>query len=355
MKVATVVGARPQFVKCAPVSRILRKKHDEILIHTGQHYDYGMSEIFFEELEIPKPEYNLGIGSGTHGHQTGAMLSAIEDVLLKEEPDVLLVYGDTNSTIAGALAASKLHIPVAHVEAGLRSFDRRMPEEINRVLTDHISNILFCPTEMAIRNLKKEGIENNVYHTGDVMTDAVVYNLQRAVKSSNLLEKLSLKKKGYVAATIHRPSNTDSIENMKSIFKAFELSGKTIVFPIHPRTKKYIVEYGLPIPANVLLIDPLGYLDMLILTGNAEMMITDSGGVQKEAYIMRTPCLTLRENTEWIETLEGNWNILLSSNRVDDIIHALLYERKLGVWNPVFGDGHGAEQIVSLLENIINC
>lgn len=280
MKIVTIVGARPQFIKCAPLSRVLRQKHDEILVHTGQHYDYGMSEIFFKELGIPKPDYNLGIGSGTHGHQTGAMLSAIEDVLIKESPDILIVYGDTNSTISGALAASKLHIPIVHVEAGLRSFDRAMPEEINRVLTDHISDLLFCPTDTAVQNLKDEGIVNGVYHVGDVMADAVMYNKERAGEVSDIIESLSLSKDKYITATIHRPSNTDSIENMSSIFSAFEKSDKCIVFPIHPRTKKYIKEYKINIPENVMLLDPLGYLDMLRLMGNSEMIVTDSGGVQ---------------------------------------------------------------------------
>lgn len=350
MKIVTIVGARPQFIKCAPVSRALRKNHTEILVHTGQHYDYGMSEVFFKELEIPKPDYNLGIGSASHGHQTGAMLAGIEDVLIKEEPDWLLVYGDTNSTIAGALAATKLHIPVAHVEAGLRSFDRRMPEEINRVMTDHLSDILFCPTETAIENLKKEGITKGVYHVGDVMTDAVLFNKERAEQHSTILKDMGFAKKNYIAATIHRPSNTDSIENMKSIFKAFEQISKTVVFPIHPRTKKYLAQYNIKVPENVILIEPLGYLDMLSLTENAYHMITDSGGVQKEAYILKTPCTTLRENTEWVETLNGNWNVLVKSSDSDMIVGAVSKPRVLGEGKPVFGDGHGAEKIVELLE-----
>ena len=350
MRVVTIVGARPQFIKCAPVSRELRKKHEEILVHTGQHYDYGMSDIFFEELSIPKPDYNLGIGSGNHGAQTGAMLAAIEEVLLKEKPDWLLVYGDTNSTVAGALAAAKLHIPVIHVEAGLRSFDKRMPEEINRIMTDHLSDLLICPTKTAVANLKTEGIVNGVHHVGDVMADAVLYNKGRASLHSKILEIVGVSKGKYIAATIHRPSNTDSKENMESIFSAFERSGKTIVFPIHPRTRKYITEYNIDIPENVHLIEPLGYLDMLQLTANAEKVVTDSGGVQKEAYILKVPCVTLRENTEWVETLNNGWNKLLDSANTDAISKSIDETIIPGEWVPVFGDGHGSEKIVDILE-----
>ena len=350
MKIVTIVGARPQFIKCAPVSRALRKNHTEVLVHTGQHYDYGMSEIFFRELDIPLPDYNLGIGSGSHGHQTGSMLAAIEDVLQKECPDALLVYGDTNSTIAGALAAAKLHIPVIHIEAGLRSFDKRMPEEINRILTDHISDLLFCPTETAVQNLKNEGITKGVYHVGDVMADAVLFNKERADAYSNVLKTVGTAKKQYIAATIHRPSNTDSKENMTAILQAFGTCGKTVIFPIHPRTKKYLQEYNLTIPENVHLLDPLGYLDMLHLTANAEKIVTDSGGVQKEAYLLKTPCITLRENTEWIETLTGGWNVLVHSHNPQDILRVLNADIHPENWTPVFGDGHGAEKTVELLE-----
>ncbi|WP_332449118.1 non-hydrolyzing UDP-N-acetylglucosamine 2-epimerase, partial [Methanoculleus sp.] len=232
MKIVSIVGARPQFIKCAPVSRELRKAHEEILVHTGQHYDHGMSEVFFEELGIPKPDYNLGIGSGTHGRQTGAMLGAIEDVLQKEEPDVVLVYGDTNSTLAGALAAAKLHIPVAHVEAGLRSFDRRMPEEVNRVLTDHASDILFCPTETAARNLAVEGVTEGVFLVGDVMCDAMEYNCVIAEERSRVLEEVGVRPGEYLVVTVHRPSNTDSRENMAAIFGALGEAGRPVVFPV---------------------------------------------------------------------------------------------------------------------------
>jgi len=317
MKIVSIVGARPQFIKCAPLSRELRKVHHEILVHTGQHYDHDMSDIFFEELNIPKPDYNLGIGSGSHGEQTGKMLTEIEKVLLKEKPDLVLVYGDTNSTLAGALAAVKLHIRVAHVEAGLRSFDRNMPEEINRVLTDHISDILFCPTQTAVDNLSKEGITQGVHLVGDVMLDALEYNKTVAEKKSKILEVLGLKKDKYLVITIHRPSNTDSRENLNNIIKALREIGEAVVFPVHPRTKKFLQEYGLDFPANVRLMDPLGYLDMLKLMAGARKILTDSGGIQKEAYMLGVPCVTLRENTEWVETLEGGWNVLVGGAGID--------------------------------------
>ncbi|MBU4138641.1 MAG: UDP-N-acetylglucosamine 2-epimerase (non-hydrolyzing) [Euryarchaeota archaeon] len=317
MKIVSIVGARPQFIKCAPLSRELRKVHHEILVHTGQHYDHDMSDIFFEELNIPKPDYNLGIGSGSHGEQTGKMLTEIEKVLLKEKPDLVLVYGDTNSTLAGALAAVKLHIRVAHVEAGLRSFDRNMPEEINQVLTDHISDILFCPTQTAVDNLSKEGITQGVHLVGDVMLDALEYNKTVAEKKSKILEVLGLKKDKYLVITIHRPSNTDSRENLNNIIKALREIGEAVVFPVHPRTKKFLQEYGLDFPANVRLMDPLGYLDMLKLMAGARKILTDSGGIQKEAYMLGVPCVTLRENTEWVETLEGGWNVLVGGAGID--------------------------------------
>ena len=257
MKIASIVGARPQFIKCASVSRELRKEHEEVLIHTGQHYDHGMSEVFFEELAIPKPDYNLNIGSGAHGHQTGAMLGAIEDVLQQENPDLVLVYGDTNSTLAGALAAAKLHVPVAHVEAGLRSFDRRMPEEINRVLTDHCSDLLFCPTKTAVENLAAEGITGGVHLVGDVMVDAMNYNRAVAEERSRILRRSGFDR-GYVI-TVHRPSNTDSQENMVAILGASQRR-MPVVFPVHPRTRNYPGGMAFAkMPENVQVTEPLGY------------------------------------------------------------------------------------------------
>jgi len=324
MKIVTVVGARPQFIKCAPVSRELRKEHQEILVHTGQHYDPDMSGIFFEELHIPKPDYHLDVGSASHGKQTGEILAKTEEVLIKEKPDLVLVYGDTNSTLGGALAAAKLHIPVAHVEAGLRSFDRTMPEEINRVVTDHISDLLFCPTQTSVDNLAAEGITKGVYLVGDVMADALAYNKELALKNSRILETLGLTGKEYCVLTVHRASNTDSRENLASIIRAVGEADVPVVFPVHPRTRKYLLEYGFltSLPSNIRLIEPLGYLNMIRLMGSAQKILTDSGGMQKEAYMLGVPCVTLRENTEWVETLECGWNVLVGANR-ERILHSM--------------------------------
>jgi len=352
MKIASIVGARPQFIKCAPVSRELRKEHEEVLIHTGQHYDHGMSEVFFEELAIPKPDYNLNIGSGTHGHQTGAMLGAIEDVLQQENPDLVLVYGDTNSTLAGALAAAKLHVPVAHVEAGLRSFDRRMPEEINRVLTDHCSDLLFCPTKTAVENLAAEGITGGVHLVGDVMVDAMNYNRAVAEERSRILEAVGVRPGEYLVITVHRPSNTDSRENMVAILGALAEAGRPVVFPVHPRTQNYLRRYGLlaEMPENVLVTEPLGYLDMLHLMAHAAKILTDSGGVQKEAYMLGVPCITLRENTEWVETVEAGWNVLVGAGR-EEIVSMILGFAPAGDQPPLFGDGRAAAGIAKVIHS----
>ena len=350
MKIISIIGARPQFVKCAPVSTELRKKHEEILIHTGQHYDDELSSVFFKELEMPKPDYNLGVGSGMHGEQTGKMLIAIEKVLLKEKPDMVLVYGDTNSTLAGALAAVKLHIKVAHVEAGLRSFDRRMPEEINRVLTDHVSDILFCPTQTAAENLKKEGIVDGFYDVGDVMFDALLHNKKIAERKSTILEDFGLGRKQYLVATIHRPSNTDKNRNLQNIVDAFCETDENIVFPVHPRTAKYLKEYGLheKLQKHVKLVKPLGYLDFLKLMTHARKILTDSGGVQKEAYMLKVPCITLRENTEWIETVDDGWNVLVGVNRerIVRMVNEFEPDRKQ---RNMFGDGKASEEIVRII------
>jgi len=326
MKILTVVGARPQFIKLAPLSKILRENGiNEIIVHTGQHYDENMNDLFFKELEIPEPDYNLGIGSGNHGEQTGRMLIEIEKIILKEKPDLVIVYGDTNSTLAGALSASKLHIKLAHVEAGLRSFNKRMPEEINRVLTDHVSDILFCPTQTAVENLKNEGITNGVYLVGDVMFDALLHFSKISDMKSNILERLNIKPKEYYLATIHRAENTDNYERLKNILTAFSKMDEMVVFPIHPRTKKMINYYGLDDLIendNVKVIDPVGYLDMLKLEKNAKAILTDSGGVQKEAFWLKVPCITLRDETEWIETVNLGWNRLVGSN-VEKILKAV--------------------------------
>jgi len=338
MKIVSIVGARPQFIKCNPVSKELRKDHHEILVHTGQHYDYEMSKLFFEELGIPKPDYNLNVGSGPQGMQTGEMLIKIEKVLLKEKPDFILVYGDTNSTLAGALAATKLHIKVSHVEAGLRSFDTSMPEEINRVLTDHASDILFAPTKTAVENLKKEGITDGVHLNGDVMYDALLHNI---------------KKEGYFLATIHRQTNTDNINNLTQILEAFSHLGKKVIFPVHPRTQKYIKTHGLEekIKEDVSLVKPVGYIDFLWLEKNSLKILTDSGGIQKEAYLLKVPCITLRENTEWVETVDDKWNILVGKDKekiIDAAINFIPPEKQ----NNHFGDGKASSKIKEILDKI---
>ena len=316
MKVVTIIGARPQFIKCAPVSRELRHVAQEILVHTGQHYDDSMSGVFFRELNIPEPDYHLGVGSGSHGVQTGEMLKQIEKILLTEGPDRVLVYGDTNSTLAGALAAAKLHLPVAHVEAGLRSFNRRMPEEINRVMTDHLSDLLLCPTENAVDNLRLEGVTKGVHLVGDVMYDALLDRVERARETSTILERLRLEAHGYLLLTVHRAENTDQLSKLEGIMAAFRSlaeSGQKIIFPVHPRTRKQLSKLSLGSPVQLLMIDPVPYLDMVLLEAMARLIATDSGGIQKEAYWLRVPCMTLREETEWIETVDSGWNRLVGT------------------------------------------
>lgn len=352
MKILSIIGARPQFIKCAPLSRKLRQDHEEILVHTGQHYDKNMSDVFFEELGIPKPDCNLGIGSASHGEQTGKMLTEIEKLLIREKPDMVVVYGDTNSTLAGSLAASKLHIPVAHIEAGLRSFDRTMPEEINRVLTDHASNLLFCPTETAVRNLNNEGITENVHNVGDVMMDALQYNIKIAKERSKILDDLSLSPKDFMIATVHRASNTDRIENLSSIVNAFCSADANIVFPVHPRTEKYLRQYRLwdKLCLHTKVISPVGYLDMLKLMSNSKKILTDSGGVQKEAYMLGVPCITMRENTEWVETVDDGWNVLVGTDYTK-IIGGINGFTGADVKGNVFGKGDACDQIGKILSN----
>jgi len=354
MKIASVIGVRPQFVKASVVSRELRKKHKEVRIHTGQHYDYQMNKIFFDQLNIPEPDYHLDIGSGSHGYQIGEMLKKIEDVLIKEKPDLVLTYGDTNSTLAGALAASKLHIRTAHVESGLRSFDRSMPEEINRILTDHCSDILFCPTKNAVENLKNEGITENVYLTGDVMVDSLLYNRDIAEKKSNILFELGLKSKQYLVATIHRASNTDSENNLKNIVDAFSELNETIVFPLHPRTEKFLKTYGLydKLKSSVILTKPLGFFEFINLMSHAKMMLTDSGGIQKETYVLKVPCITLRENTEWVETIEDKWNVLVGTDKSKIIEMVYRFTPSLNTHSNRFGNGNASGIIASKLEGL---
>ncbi len=350
VKIVTIVGARPQFIKAAPVSRVLRQTHSEVLVHTGQHYDENMSAVFFDELGLPKPDHNLGVGSGSHGSQTAAMLTGIEQILLAEKPDWTLIYGDTNSTLAGALAATKLHINVAHVEAGLRSFNRRMPEEINRVLADHISDLLFCPSQTAVDNLAAEGISRGVHMVGDVMADALAFASARARTHSDILQRLSLTEKGFLLATVHRAENTDDAERLRAILDAFAALDDPIVFPLHPRTRARIEALNLKSKIqNLQCIEPVGYLDMVRLEQAARMILTDSGGIQKEAYWLGAPCVTLRDETEWVETMQAGWNVLVGANteRIIDAVQS--FEPPLA--RPIlYGSGHSADEIVQAFE-----
>ena len=357
-KIVTIIGARPQFIKAAMVSKVLEKNFEEVIVHTGQHYDKNMSEIFFEQLEIPKPKYNLGIGSGPHGKQTGEMLIKIEEVLLQEKPDYVMVYGDTNSTLAGALAASKLLIPVIHIEAGLRSYNVAMPEEQNRVLTDHISTILVCPTKTAVENLKKEGITQNVYLTGDVMCDSVLYYSKIAdskLNSSNLeLIPIYEKKEvnAWYLATIHRAENTMDNKNLSVILKVFEKLDKMVIFPVHPRIRKMVDELQNKNQyQNIYFIEPVDYLTMLYLTNNAYKVVTDSGGLQKECYILNTPCITIRDQTEWVETLKNGYNILAKPEEQE--LYNKIKNAKIEDKNKIhyYGDGHASEEINQIILN----
>ncbi|KTD62018.1 non-hydrolyzing UDP-N-acetylglucosamine 2-epimerase [Legionella spiritensis] len=357
MKLCTIVGARPQFIKAATVSRIIAETPglQEMIVHTGQHYDANMSSQFFDELSIPEPTHHLSIGSGSHGKQTGQMLSAIEEVLLQEKPDVVLVYGDTNSTLAGALAAVKLHIPVAHVEAGLRSFNRRMPEEINRITADHLSDVLFAPTDNGYQQLLKEGIAaEKTHNVGDVMYDATLFYNEYNANRETMVDKLQLRGKPYVLATIHRAENTDSETRLKHICDAlYELSQACpVILPLHPRTRTVLSKSGYlaTFAKQVHLIDPVGYLDMLALEKEASCIVTDSGGVQKEAYFNQVPCITLRDETEWVELVEAGWNRLCSPEQPFSL--KSIIDEKDGFRKQhgmLYGDGQAARKIVDVL------
>ena len=380
MKMVTIVGARPQFIKAAAVNRAIqrlnkrKKRIKEILVHTGQHYDILMDKVFFDELELPRPLYHLGVGSGSHAKQTGLMLERIEAVLRIERPEVVVVYGDTNSTLAGALAAAKLNIPVAHVEAGLRSYDRTMPEEINRLLTDHLSAFLFCPTDQAVQNLLKEGIEDgktrSVKNVGDVMYDSILYYSKIAEKKSTILNDLNLcfstpnselpacpagrRTLNYYLVTLHRAENTDDPKRLRSILKALDELGRRvpIILPLHPRTKKVMNGYRLFSKfKNVRWIEPVSYLNMLKLEKNAKAILTDSGGVQKEAYWFRIPCVTLRDETEWVETVWSGWNNLVGTDprKIVEEINQLEKRRLAEKKKRIFGDGRASGEIVRIL------
>jgi UDP-N-acetylglucosamine 2-epimerase len=391
-KIVSIVGARPQFIKAALISKKLRAAGCvEILIHTGQHYDFNMSDIFFKQLQIPEPDYYLGIGSGLHGEQTGKMLVEIERVLIVENPDVVIIYGDTNTTLAGALASSKLHIPVAHVEAGLRSFNKKMPEEINRVLADHVSNILFCPTETAVHNLQKENFINIinmgklielplsskeleimscephssqsfhdpspvVINTGDVMYD-IALQLTGNINEKEVLEKYDLEQKNYILATIHRPENTDFEASLKNIWDSMEEIAQTIMpvfFPLHPRTLNALKKMDIlnkNNKAKIKMNEPVSYLEMLVLEKNAKIIVTDSGGVQKEAYFFQTPCVIIRGQSEWVELIESGWAKLSKPARENIKAHCLgsLDDGGHIEWQPYYGDGKASERIVKII------
>lgn len=350
MNILTVIGARPQFIKAAAVSNVIRKEHHEILVHTGQHYDDNMSRIFFDELEIPKPDYNLEIGSGNHGHQTGSMLIKLEELYLREKPDLVLVYGDTNSTLAGALCASKLLIPVAHVEAGLRSFNMGMPEEQNRILTDHLSKLLFVPTLSAEKNLYHEGITSGVYNIGDVMYDSILHFKEISNKKSDILSKMRIIDEEFFLCTIHRAENTDNIERLGSIINALNESEKKFILPLHPRTKNYIKNYGFKFSDNIEVVEPLGYLDMIKLEMYCKKIVTDSGGVQKEAFFMGKPCITIRDETEWVETVENGWNTVIGTNK-EKIIDAILNFMPNKRQDNIFGDGAASMKILNIINS----
>jgi len=347
MNIFTIIGARLQFIKCAQVSAELRKTHNEFLVHTGQHYDGNMSHIFFDEMGIPKPDVNLEVGSGSHAVQTAAMMTGLEPLMTEHSPDAVMIYGDTNSTVAGALVAAKLHIPVIHIEAGLRSFNTKMPEEINRIVADRLSKILCCPTETAVENLANEGIKNGVINTGDVMYDAVLM-FKPLSEKSDILKTLNANSKKYNLITIHRASNTDILENLLNILNGANDSGQLSIFPIHPRTKNIIKNNGINISSfnNIEFIDPLGYLDFMALASNAKTITTDSGGLQKEAYWHGVPCITVREETEWVETVESGWNLLIGPNR-EKLTIALHEFTPSGKRPDYYGDGKAANKIVN--------
>jgi UDP-GlcNAc3NAcA epimerase len=376
MKIITIVGARPQFIKAGVVSRAIqafnlrvkKRRIREILVHTGQHYDYLMDKVFFEELELPRPDYHLGVGSGSHGRQTGVMIERIETVLQKEKPEVLMVYGDTNSTLSGALAAAKLNIPVAHVEAGLRSYNRTMPEEINRLLTDHLSAFLFCPTDQAVWNLLKEGIKDGrtkiVKNVGDVMYDSILYYSKIAEKKIPIFHGLNLinpqsvppgrDNPQYYLATLHRAENTDDPKVLNSILKALNEIGRntSVILPLHPRTKKMMkVHHLFSEFKNIKWIDPVSYLDMLQLEKKAKAILTDSGGVQKEAYWFKVPCLTLREETEWVETVKSGWNVLVGTGpkKIVQGLNVFGKRRPSKRGMGIFGDGKASGKIIQIL------
>ena len=356
LKILTVIGARPQFIKASAVSRSVRGDYagqvEEVIVHTGQHHDANMSEVFFQDLEIPVPSYSLGVSGGLHGEMTGRMMAAIETVLLEEKPDWLLIYGDTNSTLAGTLAAVKLHIPVAHVEAGLRSFNMRMPEEVNRIVSDRLASALFCPTETAVSNLQSEGIRDRVWNVGDVMYDVSLFVADRAQKASSVLHDLDLEPRGYVLATCHRAENTDDRSRLTGVLTALgEIArDQPVVLPLHPRTKKQVSEFGLAgLLQGITVTEPLSFFDMVALEVSAACIATDSGGVQKEAFFYQVPCVTMRDETEWVETVESGWNQVVGADS-ERIVAAIRQPgSRSGTQPQPYGDGRASGRILELL------
>ena len=348
MKIAQVVGARPQFIKLAPLSRLVREKHEEIIIHSGQHYDIQMNDVFFQDMLIPAPDYNLDVGSGTQAQQTAEILEALEPVLIEEKPDWVLVYGDTNTTLAGALAATKLGLKTAHIEAGLRSFNRSMPEELNRIVADHLSDLLFCPTDAAMNNLAKEGLAERAYLVGDIMTDSLKLGLEMAKDNSDILNELTLNPGTFLLLTLHRPYNVDDPKLLSLILSGLNSLNKLIVFPVHPRTRNILCQIEPDKFNNIRFIEPLSYLDFLTLMQASEMILTDSGGIQKEAYIIGKLCITLRPETEWIETVKTGWNILLPPQS-KEFPEKILSVSKPSIHPPLFGSDV-SQKILSVLE-----
>jgi UDP-N-acetylglucosamine 2-epimerase (non-hydrolysing) len=353
IKIIIIVGARPNFIKMAPLFEEAKKhkKINLVLVHTGQHYDFEMSRVFFDELNIPKPNYNLEAGSGSHAQQTAKIMSRLEGVIIKEKPDLVAVVGDVNSALAGALTACKMHVKTAHIEAGPRIWDKRMPEEINRIVADHTSDFLFCPTKLSVENLKKEGIVKNVFFTGDLMYDAFLKNIKIARKKAKIFKKLKISPKNYYLATLHRAENTDDRRRLKNIFDAF-FEIKNLVFICHPRTEKLLKNYNFwnKVSKKIKMISPVGYLDMLLLQKEAKKIITDSGGVQREAFWLGVPCINLMKNVAYPEIVKDGWNVLASDNK-KKIIKAVKYFNPQGIRHNYFGDGKAARKIVKILEN----
>nr|WP_242839751.1 UDP-N-acetylglucosamine 2-epimerase (non-hydrolyzing) [Syntrophorhabdus aromaticivorans] len=361
IKILTIIGARPQFIKAAMVSRAIVERNRrgenptvaEEIIHTGQHYDINMSDVFFRQMQIPEPVVNLNAGTGMHGEMTGRMMAAIEREIISRKPDWVLVYGDTNSTLAGALVAAKLHVPVAHVEAGLRSFNKRMPEEVNRILTDHVSSLLFCPTHAAVDNLSKEGITSGVHHVGDVMYDAALVFGEIAAHSSTILHDLDLTPGQYYLATVHRAENTDNPDRLRNIINAFNVLEDTVILPLHPRTRKILQRVFpsfLSPHSSLRIVDPVSFLDMVELEKSARCILTDSGGVQKEAYFHGVPCVTLREETEWVETVEAGWNQVVGTDPEKIIV--AVRQARAGTPIDEYGQGNSASNVLQLIKNI---